>query len=160
MVDGPTAADGHGRSYWLEGYSPAALYPAGICRVAPSIPLAGAVRSVCVLARSVSVPDGRQAVPPGDAWRGCQPVLSPASRLAVGAAQRGLRVFLLLALSPASRLAVGAAQYGLRLVLLLALLRVRFAFQAAALLLQQAWFAGCPAVPDDPVHATRAAASR
>jgi hypothetical protein len=172
VVDGPTAADGHGRTHWLEGYSPAALYPAGICRVAPSIPLAVAVRSACVQARSVpvrdvrqAVPDVRQAVPdvlpaPGDAWRGFRPALSPASRLAVVAAQRDLRVLLMRALSPASRLAAGAAQRGLRLVLLLALLRGRLAFQAAALRLRQAWFAGCPAVPDDPVHATRAAASR
>jgi hypothetical protein len=142
VVDGPTAADGHGRNYWLEGYSPAALYRAGICRVAPSIPLAVAVRVAYVQARSVPVRDVRQAVPdvlpaPGDACRGFR-----------------------LALSPASRLAVGAAQHGLRLVLLLALLRVRLAFQGAALRFRQAWFAGCPAVPDDPVHATRAAASR
>jgi hypothetical protein len=98
--------------------------------------------AVCVRARSVPVRDVRQAVPdvlpaPGDAWRGFRPALSPASRLAVVAAQRGLRV-----------------------LLLRALLRVRLAFQAAALRLRQAWFAGCPAVPDDPVHATRAAASR
>jgi hypothetical protein len=142
VVNGPTAPDGHGRNHWLEGYSPAALYLAGICRVAPAIPLAVAVRSVCVQARSVPVRDVRQAVAdvvpaPGDAWRGFRP-----------------------ALSPASRLAAGAAQHGLRLVLLLALLRVRLAFQAAALRFRQAWFAGCPAVPDDPVHATRAAASR
>jgi hypothetical protein len=165
VVDGPTAADGHGRNHWLEGYSPAALYPAGICRVAPAIPLAVAVRSVCVQARSVPVRDVRHAVPdvlpaPGDVWRGFRPALSPASQLAVGTAQYGLRLVLLLALSPASRLTVGAAQHGLRLVLLLALLRVRLAFQAAALRLRQAWFAGCPAVPDDPVQATRAAASR
>jgi hypothetical protein len=142
VVDGPTAADGHGRNHWLEGYSPAALYPAGICRVASAIPLAVAVRSVCVQARSVPARDVRHAVPdvlpaPGDAWRGFRP-----------------------ALSPASRLAVGAAQHGLRLVLLLALLWVRLVFQAAVLRLRQASFAGCPAVPDDPVHGTRAAASR
>ena len=83
MVDGPTAADGHGRSYWLEGYSPAALYPAGICRGAREIPLAVAVRSACVQAWNVPVRDVRQAVPdvlpaPGDAWRGFRPALSPA----------------------------------------------------------------------------------
>jgi hypothetical protein len=165
VVDGPTAADGHGGNHWLEGHSPAALNPAGISRVAPSIPLAVAVRFACVQARSAPVRDVRQAVPgalpaPRDAWRGFRPALSPASRLAVGAAQSGLRVLLLMASSPASRLAVGAAQHGLRLVLLVALLRVRLAFQAAALRFRQAWFAGCPAVPDEPVRATRAAAPR
>jgi hypothetical protein len=59
VVDGPTAADGHGWNHWLSGYSPAALHPAGVCRVAPAIPLAVAVRSVCVQAWSVPVRDVR-----------------------------------------------------------------------------------------------------
>jgi hypothetical protein len=164
VVNGPTAADGHARNHWLEGYSPAALYPAAIFRVAPSIPLAVVVRSACVQARSVPVRDVRHAVPdvlpaPGDAWRGFRLALSPASQLAVGTAQYGLRLVLLRALSLASGLAVGVERCGLRPVLLL-VLRVLLDFQAAALRLRQAGLAGCPAVPDDPVHATRTAASR
>jgi hypothetical protein len=88
VVDGPTAVDDPERDDRLEGRSPN-LYPAWIFRAAPAIPLAVAVRSVCVQARNAPVQDVRQAVPdalrvPGDAWRGFPPDLSPPARLAAG----------------------------------------------------------------------------